>query len=57
MTANINFINLRCAQRTIVDESTWMRGELESLSGGKGDEHLHIVGQRRPVNTLCFERA
>jgi hypothetical protein len=46
MTANINFINLRSAQRTIVDESTWMGGELEGLPDGEGDEHSHIVEAR-----------
>jgi hypothetical protein len=33
MIANINFINLRSAQRTIVDESAWMGGELEGHPG------------------------
>jgi hypothetical protein len=52
MTANINFINLRSAQRTIVDESTWMGGELESLRDGTSDEHTHIVEAQRLVGTL-----
>jgi hypothetical protein len=52
MTANINFINLRSAQRTIVDESTWMGGELEGLTDGERDEHSHIVEARRLVGTL-----
>src|ERR1700676_2050069 len=47
MTANINFINLRSAQRTIVHESTWMSGELEGLSDGESDEHPHIAEARR----------
>jgi hypothetical protein len=36
MTANINFINLRSAQRTIADKSMWMVGELEGLPAGEG---------------------
>jgi hypothetical protein len=52
MTANINFINLRSAQRTIVHESTWMGGELEGLSDGESDEHPHIAEARRLVGTL-----
>jgi hypothetical protein len=52
MTANINFINLRSAQRTIVDESTWMGGELESLPDGESGEHTHIVEARRLVGSL-----
>jgi hypothetical protein len=35
LTANINFINLRSAQRTIVDESRWMGGELEGRADGE----------------------
>jgi len=52
MTANINFVNLRSAQRTIVDESTWMGGELEGLPDGESDEHSHIVEARRLLGTL-----
>jgi hypothetical protein len=52
MTTNINFINLRSAQRTIVDESTWMSGELEGLPDGESDELTHIVEARRLVGTL-----
>jgi hypothetical protein len=52
MTANINFIDLRSAQRSIVHESTWMGGELEGLSDGEGDEHPHIVEARRLVGRL-----
>src|ERR1700688_1247628 len=52
MTANIIFFNLRSAQRTIVDESTWMGGELESVPDGASDEHTHIVEAQRLVGTL-----
>jgi hypothetical protein len=52
MTANTNFINLHSAQRTIVDESTWMGGELEGLRDGQSDEHPHIVEARRLLGTL-----
>src|ERR1700730_16979792 len=52
MTANINFINLRSVQRTIVDESTWMGGELEGIPDGQSDEHSHIVEARRLLGTL-----
>jgi hypothetical protein len=52
MTANINFINLRSFQRTIVEESTWMGGELESLPDVERDEHSHIVEAQRLVGTV-----
>jgi hypothetical protein len=57
MTANINFVNLSSAQRTIVDESTWMGGELEGLPDGQSDEYSHIVEARRLVGTLKSGRA
>jgi hypothetical protein len=47
MTANINFINLRSAQRTIVGESAWMGGELEGLSGWSAYfDQLTALGMR-----------
>jgi hypothetical protein len=36
MIANVNFIHLRSAQRTIIDESAWMGGELEGHPGWSG---------------------
>jgi hypothetical protein len=56
MTANINFINLRSAQRTIVDESRWMGGELEGRADGERDEHSHIVEARRLVGSKSSGR-